>query len=76
MFCHALFGAAHGSAGGFGLTVGDTAFAMALGGGFDIRLVNSLALRALQIDYLMTRFGGERQNNVRLVTGVVFRFGK
>ncbi len=76
MFCHALFGGAHGSAGSFGVTATDTAFAMALGGGFDIRLADSVAFRALQLDYLMTRFGGDRQNSVRLITGVVFRFGK
>jgi hypothetical protein len=76
MFCHALFGAAHGSAGGFGITARDTAFAMALGGGFDIHLANSVAFRALQLDYLMTRFGGDRQNSVRLMTGIVLGFGK
>jgi len=76
MFTHALFGAARGSAGGFGVSAGDTAFAMALGGGFDLRLTEAVALRAIQVDYLMTRFGGERQNNVRLVTGIVIRFGK
>jgi hypothetical protein len=76
MFTHALFGAVHGSAGGFGLSVSDSAFAMAIGGGFDIRISDLVAVRALQADYLMTRFGDARQNNVRLSTGIVIRFGK
>ncbi len=76
MFTHALFGGAHGSAGAFGFSASDTAFAMALGGGFDVGLTEAVAIRAVQLDYLMTRFGGNRQNNVRLVIGLVVRFGK
>lgn len=76
MFSHALFGAAHGSAGAFGDSASDSSFAMALGGGFDARLTKAVAWRVFQADYLMTRFGSHRQNNVRLVTGIVLRFGK
>ncbi len=75
-FAHVLFGAAHGSAGVFGVTLSDTAFAMAAGGGIDIRLADRIALRAFQADYLMTRFGGVHQNSVRLTIGMVFRFGQ
>jgi opacity protein-like surface antigen len=52
------------------------AFAMAIGGGFDMKLSKSLAFRVLQADYLLTRFGGATQNNARLTTGLVYRFGK
>jgi hypothetical protein len=34
-----------------------TAFAMAIGGGLDLKLTRSLAFRLLQADYLLTRFG-------------------
>ena len=51
----------------------DTSFADAFGGGFDYRLFRPLAWR-LQGDYVQTRFFGETQNNVRISTGIVFRF--
>jgi len=74
-FAHALFGVNHARAHSFGLTLKDTAFSTAIGGGFDVKLSNSFALRALQADYVMTRFGGETQNNARLSFGVVYRWG-
>ena len=60
-----------------------TAFAMTAGGGLDYRLNHRLALRLLQAEYLLTRFqdptsltGADGwQSNVRLSTGLVFRFG-
>lgn len=69
-FVRALFGGAHFSAAGFS----DTAFAMALGGGVDVKVLDNIAIRAIQADYLMTRFGSNTQNNVRISAGVVFRF--
>lgn len=53
----------------------DTAFAAAFGGGLDLKLSNSFALRVVQADYLLTRFGGFTQHNARISTGLVFRFG-
>jgi outer membrane protein OmpA-like peptidoglycan-associated protein len=58
-----------------------SAFAIAAGGGVDIALTRSIAWRFAEIDYLMTNFSGPsvggnaRQDNLRLGTGVVFRFG-
>jgi len=58
-------------------------FAMALGGGLDLKLQRHIALRLIQAEYLMTRFkdptsptgtDGTR-NNVRLSAGIVFSFG-
>jgi hypothetical protein len=51
-----------------------TAFAMALGGGIDVRLSRSFAFRMIQADYLLTHFGGANQNNARITTGLVYRF--
>lgn len=56
---------------------------MTAGGGLDITLHRHVALRLFQAEYLMTRFKDSsilagrtaRQNNVRLSTGIVFRFG-
>jgi opacity protein-like surface antigen len=70
-FAEALFGAAHVSVSHSGPS--DTAFAMALGGGIDYRIIRPIAWR-LQGDYVQTRFFGATQNNVRLSTGIVLRF--
>lgn len=54
------------------------AFATALGGGLDLTLSKHLAWRVLQADYLLTKFNdadNNHQNNVRVATGLVFRFG-
>ena len=75
-FGHFLVGVSRASAGAFNLSLSDTALAAALGGGVDIKLNDSMAIRAVQADYLMTRFVDQRQDNLRLSFGVVFRFGK
>lgn len=69
-FAHLLIGGAHTSLGG----VGDTSFAMALGAGIDSRLVPGVYWRVFQADYIPTHFFGRTQNNVRVSTGIVFRF--
>ncbi len=62
----------------------ENAFATAIGAGFDIRITHHVALRLIQGDFLLTHYrnllsadGTDRgwQKNVRLSTGVVFRFG-
>lgn len=59
-----------------------TAFAFAVGGGFDLKLTDRIAWRAIQGDVIVTRFAqeidGQRigstfQPNLRLSTGFVFR---
>ena len=92
-FGHALFGGnsistdlSHVSVLGFripGLALTDTAFAMAFGGGIDVRLTDRIMLRAGQADYLFTKhaFSGgvngvaTHQNNFRVCVGIVFQFG-
>lgn len=51
------------------------ALAIAPGGGFDLKVTPHVALRLGEVDYLMTRFGRQTQNNLRFSTGIVFRFG-
>jgi hypothetical protein len=72
-FAHALFGAGYVSVSTQGYSASDTAFATALGGGLDYRLIHGLAWR-FQGDYLQTRFFGNTQNNGRFSTGVVLNF--
>ena len=50
--------------------------AIAFGGGVDIPLTGRLSVRAIQADYLITSAFGDTQHNVRLSTGLVYRFGK
>ncbi|MHB8214930.1 MAG: hypothetical protein ACYDDS_02515 [Candidatus Sulfotelmatobacter sp.] len=69
-FAEVLIGGAHLSANdGVG---SDTSFATAIGGGIDYKIIRPVAWR-LQGDYVQTRFSGT-QNNVRISTGIVFRF--
>jgi hypothetical protein len=50
--------------------------ALAFGGELDIPISDRISIRAVQADYLVTKaFGGDR-NNVRISTGLIFRFGK
>jgi outer membrane protein OmpA-like peptidoglycan-associated protein len=58
-----------------------SAFALAAGGGVDIALTRNFVWRFAEFDYLMTDFSGPsvgaiaRQDNLRLGTGIVLRFG-
>jgi outer membrane protein OmpA-like peptidoglycan-associated protein len=59
----------------------ESAFAMTAGGGLDIRVHRHIAIRVIQAEYLMTRFQDyttgktATQNDMRLSSGIVFRFG-
>lgn len=54
-------------------------FAMAAGGGVDLPVTRRIAWRVVDVDYLATLFNNvdnNHQNNLRLSTGIVLRFGK
>ncbi len=65
------------------------AFAMAVGGGIDIKLSKEFVLRPVQVDYFLTRFeapdvtqpagttnpSARNQNNFRFAAGIAFNFG-
>jgi outer membrane protein OmpA-like peptidoglycan-associated protein len=88
-FAQVLFGAAHAEQVTLSGCTGSscaplpaqTAFAMTAGGGFDIRLARHISIRAIQAEYLMTRFSdpttgaGNTQNDLRLSAGLLFRLG-
>jgi opacity protein-like surface antigen len=56
-------------------------FAMTAGGGLDIRLTRHFSIRAVQAEYMMTRFAAvpsgasTGQNDLRLSSGLLFGFG-
>lgn len=63
------------------LVTSQSAFAMAIGGGLDIKLNKNVSFRPIGLDYYMTRFQNLRsgndnnQNNLRYTAGVNFTFG-
>jgi opacity protein-like surface antigen len=79
-FAHALFGAAHldsrAHEAGLDLHFTDNSFALALGGGLDVRLGRRVAVRAFQLDYLRTGFFDQTQHKGRITFGLVLRLGK
>ena len=79
-FGEVLFGVAHTGSSFFNANNSQNAFAMTVGGGLDYRINSHWAVRAAKVDYLLTRFNEfgssntQTQNNLRVSTGVVFRF--
>jgi len=74
-FAHALFGVTryHADFRNLDFTCPDTsetAFAMALGGGLDIRANHRIDIRAIQVDYLPVFFSHGREDGLRFSAGV------
>jgi opacity protein-like surface antigen len=89
-FGQVLFGGIHASEAtlssgctGTGCTLlpSESKFAMTAGGGLDVKVNHHLAIRVIQAEYLMTNFedrttgASATQNDMRLSSGIVFRFG-
>ena len=54
-----------------------TAFGAEVGGGLDLKLKRHLALRLVEVDYLVTKFANgdnDHQNDLRINSGIVLRF--
>lgn len=75
-YVHALFGVDRAHQSLLGGSVTDSAFAMAVGGGLDVPVKGRLSVRAAQVDWLRTDHFSTSQNNLRVSTGLVFRFGE
>lgn len=86
-FAHVLVGGARASrvpiSGSTPLRFGgDGGFAMALGGGLDVKVSDMVSLRPIQGEYFFTKIGGsgsvlrDTQSHLRLGFGVNFTFGK
>jgi opacity protein-like surface antigen len=85
-FAEALIGISHGSFGASGVTMSENDFAMALGGGLDVKVANKVSVRLGKFDYLFVKGAGkmfdvigigtmrENLNNLRFSTGLVFQF--
>ena len=66
-----LFGGAR-----FGNGGSTTAFALATGGGLDVKVNKNVAIRVIDVTYLYLRDNGVISSNGRLSTGIVWRFGE
>jgi hypothetical protein len=66
-YAHVLAGSAFGN--DFGQ------FAMAIGGGVDVKVNDKLAIRVIQADFAPIFYHDGTVNNARISAGVVFRFG-
>ena len=76
-FAQVLFGGERATASATGFpSASSNAFAMTFGGGADVELTQHVSFRAIQFEYLYTHFGGAKQNNLRIVSGLVYHFGK
>ena len=72
-FVHALFGGARISVSGAPGSA--NGFATALGGGVDAGMRHGIALRVIQLDWLVDHFSGVTdRKNVRASSGIVLRF--
>jgi len=72
-FAEVLIGLAHQTDTGGGISNSQNTFASAFGGGLDYKLLKGVAWRG-QIDSIHTGFFNGSQNNLRVSTGIVFRF--
>jgi hypothetical protein len=78
-YAHALLGGAGSSCARFSDSSGcrfGTAFAMVLGGGLDIHIGRDIAIRAIQIDKIYTRFGNHTDSYPGISFGIVARLGQ
>ena len=63
------------------LSTTQTAFAMFAGGGLDYRFTKHFSFRAVEVDYVLTRFPSptsgtrQNQNSIAASVGVIFTFG-
>ena len=84
-FAHVLFGGSRLSGSESGVTISWNGFTTMFGGGVDAKVNKNIAVRVAQVDWLYYHFGSKTiggvtapsfsgSNNVRISTGIVFRF--
>jgi hypothetical protein len=71
---HVTLGVVHGSQGFLGNSTSGTHFGVVAGGALDYKLRQKFAIRIIEPDYIRTTFQDLPRNNIRLSTGLVFRF--
>jgi hypothetical protein len=74
-FFHVLFGGMNSRVGVQGVSASATYFAMSVGGGLDVNVGKSVAIRVAQVDRLGARVEGMWGYDFRYMAGVVFKLG-
>ncbi|MFZ0480585.1 MAG: outer membrane beta-barrel protein [Terriglobales bacterium] len=77
-FGQALFGGIR-TTNGIGESASENNFALTAGGGIDFKVSRQVSVRPVQAEYFMSKIPdglNDRQNNLRLGAGVVFRLGR
>lgn len=57
-------------------TVPETAFAMAFGGGIDVKVLDHVWIRVVQADYIAQKFTNGPMHSPRISAGLVYRLGR
>lgn len=78
-FAHVLMGGARftqsASVGGVHMSASDNSFAMAIGGGAQVKVARHVAVRTT-FDFVPTYFASDTQKNVRIGVGLAYLFGQ
>ena len=72
-FAELLLGVAHQTDSGANLSISDTSFSNAVGGGVDFKLIKAVAWR-VELDSVYSRLFSRPHHDLRFSTGIVFRF--
>jgi len=75
-FGHVMIGAERGGTNYLNISQPETRLAVIAGGGLDVNVTPRIAIRFIQVDYLMSKFSNARQDNFRVSGGIVFYLGK
>lgn len=80
-FAHFLVGGESTGLSADGVSVSKNGFTMLFGGGVDVKVAHAISWRVADVDWVYYHIGGtdggpstSQSNNVRITTGIVFRF--
>jgi len=80
-FAHFLVGGSSLGASADGVSVSTNGFTMMFGGGVDVKVAHAISFRVADVDWVYYHIGGidggpssSQSNNVRITSGIVFRF--
>ena len=80
-FAHFLVGGSNFGLSADGVSVSKNGFTMLFGGGVDLKVAHAISVRVVDVDWVYYHIGGidggpstSQSNNVRITSGIVFRF--
>ena len=75
-YVHGLLGVSRQSADAGGPAYTENSFALAVGGGLDLRMSRGVSIRFVQVDYLRRSCFGVSPDNLRFSFGVIYKLGR